>query len=228
MKRKRKREEKQKREYWTHPIFLKRPTEGAWKVLIMEFRERYPSKHKESLRVSVEGFDHILHMIRPYIEKKDTRCRKAISPEQRLCVTLMFLALGDSFKTLSNLFRMGQTSIRRIVYITCHALSIALRDTYLKTPSTEDEWRRIAHGYVEFNFNVSTLVPQCLCICHSIYTIECSVSSLYINYFHCLLALNGTGTSPIVLVQLMASTVPYKLHRTQDQSSSTTRSTSGK
>ena len=142
---KRKREEKWKREYWTHPIFFKWPTEGAWKVLIMEFRERYPSKHKESLRVSVERFDHILRMIRPYIEK-DTRCRKAISPEQRLCVTLMFLALGVSFKTLSNLFRMGKTSIRRIVYTTGHALGIALRDTYLKTPSTEDEWRWIAHG----------------------------------------------------------------------------------
>ncbi|XP_067939765.1 uncharacterized protein [Watersipora subatra] len=137
-----------RRRFWVHPTLLRRSTEGAWALLMKEFCEKYPEKHKECMRVSVESFDHILGIIRPHIDKQDTKFRKAISSDQRLCVTLTFLATGDSFKTLANLFRMGQSTVRGIIYDTSQAIWVAMKDLYLKTPSTEEEWFHIAKGIV--------------------------------------------------------------------------------
>ena len=42
--------------------------------------------------MSPERFDNLLSMVAPLIEKKDTNFCKAISPEERLTVTVRFLA----------------------------------------------------------------------------------------------------------------------------------------
>ena len=43
---------------------------------------------------------HLLKIVAPIIEKKDTKFRKAISPEQRLVITLSFLESGESHPSL--------------------------------------------------------------------------------------------------------------------------------
>lgn len=45
---------------------------------------------RELLRVSVEDFNFLLEKVAPHITKKDTHLRKAISPKDRLSVTLRF------------------------------------------------------------------------------------------------------------------------------------------
>ena len=46
------------------------------------------------LRMDQHMFHFILEGIQPYIMKQDTNYRKAISPGERLAVTLRFLATG--------------------------------------------------------------------------------------------------------------------------------------
>lgn len=49
---------------------------------------------RDLLRMSVEEFTYLLERVTPHIVKKDTHLRKAISPRERLSVTLRFLATG--------------------------------------------------------------------------------------------------------------------------------------
>ena len=55
--------------------------------------------------MSREDFAILLEMIRPQIVKQNMFSREAISPEVRLAVTLLFLAIGDSYISLQYTFK---------------------------------------------------------------------------------------------------------------------------
>lgn len=79
-------EERNKR-IWVHPLNLKRCYLGQFHRLYLEYR-CYPDKFKKHYRMSVKSFDELLSLIRTKVYKKDTNCRRAIEPEERLAVTL--------------------------------------------------------------------------------------------------------------------------------------------
>lgn len=64
----------------------------------------------------------------PIIKKQDTNMRKAIPIQDRLAVTLRFLATGDSFTSLSYLFKFSNQIISNIVHEVCYALIHELKD----------------------------------------------------------------------------------------------------
>ena len=45
-------------------------------------------------RMSSDRFHHLLGLVEEKISKKDTQFRKAISPEERLIITVRYLATG--------------------------------------------------------------------------------------------------------------------------------------
>jgi hypothetical protein len=47
-----------------------------------------------------ELFQHLLNLISPRIEKKNSVMRNAVSAEERLSVTLRYLATGNSYQDL--------------------------------------------------------------------------------------------------------------------------------
>lgn len=67
-----------------------------------------------------------------------------ISAEEKLVVTLVFLANGTSYRRLSLNFRLGVETISRIVSMTCTAIWNRLKETYLALPQSSDEWIQIA------------------------------------------------------------------------------------
>lgn len=73
-------------------------------------------------------FEYLLNLIGHKIKKRDTTYRKAISVEERLSITLRFLASGDSYTSLQYLFRVSKQSISVIVPETCQAIVEALKD----------------------------------------------------------------------------------------------------
>lgn len=70
------------------------------------------------MRVSKDNFDVILIHVRRVIEKRHTHRRNAIPADQRPCATLFYLANGDAIKCLTLLFRMGESTVRSIIYET--------------------------------------------------------------------------------------------------------------
>lgn len=67
-------------------------------------------------------------MIGHKISKMDTNYRKAISVTEKLAVTLRFLATGDSYTSLSYLFKISKSTISLFVPEVCEALIDLLKD----------------------------------------------------------------------------------------------------
>ncbi|KAJ8953490.1 hypothetical protein NQ318_023611 [Aromia moschata] len=96
--------------------------------------------------MSSENFDEILTLIKEDITKTDTNYREAISAEERLAVTLRFLATGDSFSTIGHSFRIGFETVSAIVTEVCQAICRRMENIYLPEP-TRTIWEKSAKGF---------------------------------------------------------------------------------
>ncbi|XP_058177768.1 putative nuclease HARBI1 [Anopheles ziemanni] len=82
----------------------------------------------------------------------DTNMRSAITPRERLLITLRFLAAGETYTSLQYLFRVSKSSISKVVPEVCDAIMEALHD-YIKLPSTKEEWLDVSQRFEErWNF----------------------------------------------------------------------------
>jgi hypothetical protein len=65
------------------------------------------------------------------ISIKDAAFREAISVQERLALTLRFLASGDSYVSLQHLFKISKPAISCILPDVCEALFEKLKDYIL-------------------------------------------------------------------------------------------------
>ena len=75
------------REIWIHPLNEDQARKGEFFNLYCDQRY-FGDKFFENYRMSVAQFDELLRKITPLIKKKDTNFRKAITPEEKLLITL--------------------------------------------------------------------------------------------------------------------------------------------
>lgn len=146
-----------KRRYWVHPIFSteNRNRHGASNNLIKELYFYNDEKYINYFRMNGEVFDKLLTFVGPHITKQEC-VREAISSKTRLEICLRYLASGDSMKSLSYAFRVGHNTISKIVFETCEAIWIALKEEVFEE-FREDKWKEIAKGFEEmWNF------PNCI------------------------------------------------------------------
>jgi len=78
--------------------------------------------------MSPSDFEYLFNLIGPNITKQDTHLRKCVSAKDRFAVTLRFLASGDSYQSLSYLFKISPQLISTIVVDVCNALKNGLSD----------------------------------------------------------------------------------------------------
>lgn len=107
--------------------------------------------------MSKESFDHILMQISADLTKTDTLMRESIKPNLKLAITLHHLATGADFPTIHKHYRVGESTVRGIVYDTCTALWKRLAPVYLREPQSVEDWAAISAGFME-NWNF----PNCL------------------------------------------------------------------
>ena len=62
---------------------------------LLQLRDK--REFRSMLRMNEEAYTFLLQQVTPYIQRKDTNWRKAIPPDERLCVALQFLAFGKYF-----------------------------------------------------------------------------------------------------------------------------------
>lgn len=77
--------------------------------------------------MNVEVYETLLNIVEPYLIKQNN-IRDPISTNTRLEISLRYLVSGDSMKSLSYTFRVGPNTISIIVFETCEAIWIALRN----------------------------------------------------------------------------------------------------
>ena len=75
--------------------------------------------------------------------------RQAIPAEEKLAVTLWFLATGESFPRLQYQFRIHRTTIAAFIPVVCKMIYQVLKDEYFRMPETKEEWLYYARKTAE-------------------------------------------------------------------------------
>ncbi|XP_025995448.2 uncharacterized protein LOC105194390 [Solenopsis invicta] len=92
-----------------------------------------------------EQFNLLVNLLHPHIKKNSIRT--PLPSELRLAVTLLYLSQGDSAKLKHAEFRIGKSTVHKIVNETCQAIWIALQPIVLKPPSKED-WKSFSEEFM--------------------------------------------------------------------------------
>jgi len=102
--------------------------------MLVDLTMNFSKKFENFCRMSHEDFEYLLNKIGPSISKMDTNMRKCIPIQEKLAVTLRFLASGDSFVSLSYMFKFSPQAVSRCVQEVCRALVQELKDK-IKVPN---------------------------------------------------------------------------------------------
>ncbi|XP_041424219.1 uncharacterized protein LOC108719648 [Xenopus laevis] len=78
-----------KRRQWVQPMCYQRFSKGQFHLLYGKLRKN-PEKFFAYIRMSISTFDELLKLVHPHLHRMDTNMRQAISPAERLVVTLRF------------------------------------------------------------------------------------------------------------------------------------------
>nr|CAI5852405.1 unnamed protein product [Callosobruchus analis] len=127
-------------------------------------------------------FNYILQCVSPYISVNWTNFNRIlIGVEERLVVTLRFLATGASFKQLASAFRMGRSTVASIVKEMTRTLWNILQPIHMPV-STEATFRQISDDFMQtWNF------PRCIGAIdrkHIKIKAQQHSGSMYFNYKH--------------------------------------------
>ena len=79
---------------WSKTWIQKRQGHGVYASLLRELQGEDPEAFRQYHRLDVNSFKYVLKIVEPLIRKKETVMRASICPEERLAVTLRFLATG--------------------------------------------------------------------------------------------------------------------------------------
>ena len=82
----------------------------------------------------------LLHIIGPHIQKDPSRRPDYIDPKQRLCVTLRYIFGGMSQSAIATSYAMSKVTVGRVILETSGVLWDLMRQQYLKSPATGQEW----------------------------------------------------------------------------------------
>ncbi|KAM4011680.1 putative nuclease HARBI1 [Anomaloglossus baeobatrachus] len=139
------RRSKRKRRMWTRE-WLQRRSEFSHMQLIRELQEKDPHDFRNYLRMSEESFKMLLERVTPLIQRKDTKMRAAVPPDERLAVTLRFLATGRSLQDLHFSAAVSRSLLSVIIPETCNAIVRSLRSDN-QFPKTVEAWNKIAKDF---------------------------------------------------------------------------------
>lgn len=172
------------RSIWVRDWVRRRNELGCYGQLLRELENEVPQLYKNFLRMNIADFNNLLELVSPLIKKEDTNMREAISPGERLALTLRFLATGDSFMSLQYLFRIPQTTISTIIPEVCDAIYKVLLPDFLKVISPQ--FFNLFNNYKRLYFSF-----------HQLRKIGCNwlVTTMIGGIFRIVLALSMESTS---------------------------------
>ncbi|KAM4016591.1 uncharacterized protein ACNLHF_002859 isoform 1-T3 [Anomaloglossus baeobatrachus] len=139
------RRSKRKRRMWTREWLQKR-YKYSHMQLLRELQENNPQDFHNFLRMSEESFSLLLERVTPIIQRKNTAMRAAIPADERLAVTLRFLATGRSLQDLHFSSAISRSLLSVLIPETCRAIFHSLRN-YIEFPKTVEEWQKIATDF---------------------------------------------------------------------------------
>ena len=100
--------------------------------------ERDPEHYSNYLRLDLATFEELVQSVYPFLKKRDTKMRNAISPAEQLAVTLRFLVTAETYTSLQYQFRINKGTLSLIIPRVCKAISTVFA-SYITCPSSEEE-----------------------------------------------------------------------------------------
>ncbi|CAN8027897.1 unnamed protein product [Ixodes persulcatus] len=131
---------------WVRFLLRSRETFGEYHHLVRDMRLDDGQDFYRYFRMTRQRFDHLLSLVGPHLQKKTTFWRKPISPEERLALTIRYLAHGSSQLITSMCYRLGRSTASSIIRETCQALHKVLDPLYRPAPNVA-QWERIATDF---------------------------------------------------------------------------------
>ena len=156
-----------------------RKNKGAYCNIFKELELTDSEGFRRFMRMDVGTFNDLVNIIGQDITKKDTTMRTAIPPQERLALTLRFLATGETFRSLEFFFRISRKAISYIVVEVVTAIYDNLAKEFLALPSTAAEWEKIESRFRDrWNF------PHCVGAVDGkhVRIQGCGVGAMYHNY----------------------------------------------
>ncbi|XP_012221308.1 uncharacterized protein [Linepithema humile] len=131
--------------------------------------------------MSSTQLENLLQIVAPKLNKQ-TFLREPVSAEERLCLTLRYLASGDSMVSMSYQYLLGRTTISNIISETCEVIWNMLCPVVLPSSLTKEDWLHIAADFENrCNF------PHCIGAIdgkHIVIQCPANAGSTYYNYKH--------------------------------------------
>ena len=135
------------RRVWVRGWIARRQEMGAFHRIVRELATEDPSSFMEYLRMDEDHFNHLVSLVSPLTKKEDTCMREAISPPERVALTLRFLATGESFHSLAFQFCISRHAISYIVDETCAAITEVIGKEFMQVPQSEEQWLRVREKF---------------------------------------------------------------------------------
>ena len=134
----------------------RRSQSGYFNNIVKELKVEDRIGFREMFRMDVTDFDFLLseisHLICPS-QMSNSGGHSPIMPDERLALTLRYIATGESFQSLSFQFRISLNAVSYIIKGCCEALVEKLVPVFLKLPSSEREWIEISKKFeTRWNF----------------------------------------------------------------------------
>lgn len=114
--------------WWMSKLYASREQYSGTSLMADLKFQAVSGMYKNFTRMHPTDFEFLLSSIEPIIAKQDTTFRKAIPAQERLALTLRFLATGDSYSSLQYLFKIAKQTISKIVPEVCGAIVEVLKD----------------------------------------------------------------------------------------------------
>ena len=96
--------------------------------------------------MSQATFVYVCDELRSAIEKTNTEMRKAIPMEQRVALTLWYLATNTDYRTIGHLFGVSKATVCVVTKEVCAAIVKVLLPRYIRVPAG-DELKKIVEGF---------------------------------------------------------------------------------
>lgn len=126
-----------------------RQQKGEYHLLVTDMMLYDHEYFTRRFRMTPSTFQRLLRWIGPHIKKKSTFMRDPINPSERLAVRLRYLITGDAQVTIAASYRIGQTTVGRIIQETCQVLWDVLKAKgFLNVPQDKEQWEKIS---LDFN-----------------------------------------------------------------------------
>ena len=92
----------------------------------------------DNFRMSQATFVYVCDELRSAIEKTDTEMRKPIPVEQRVALTLWYLATNTDYWTIGHLFGISKATVCMVTKEVCAAIVKVLLPTYIRVPGGDE------------------------------------------------------------------------------------------